>query len=103
MFDKRLKQLREETGLTQEELAKKLNISRGTYAHYETGKREPNFETLQNLASFFEVSVDYLLGKSILKRPEERIAFHLEDDELDPDDIVLIQNLIESLKKKHKK
>lgn len=103
MFSKRLKLLREETGLTQEELAKKLNISRGTYAHYETGKREPGFETLSLLADFFGVTIDYLLGKSILRHPEERIAFHLDDDELDPEDVILIKNLYESLKKKYKK
>lgn len=103
MFDKRLKQLREETGLTQEELAKKLNISRGTYAHYETGKREPNFETLQSLASYFEVSVDYLLGNSLLKNSSEQIAFHLNTEGLDPDDLIVIQNLIDQMRKKHKK
>lgn len=103
MFNVILKQLREEKGLTQEDMAKFLNVARATYANYETGNREPNYATLQNLSGFFEVTTDYLLGKSILKRPEERIAFHLEEDELDPEDIDLIKNLYESLKKKHKK
>lgn len=102
MFDKRLKQLREETGLTQEELAKKLNISRGTYAHYETGKREPKFETLQHLATYFNVSVDYLLGKSLLRNYNEKIAFHLNTDGLDLGDLEVIQNLIDQMRKKKK-
>lgn len=58
----RLKQLRTNTGLTQSELSVKLNIPRGTYAHYELDKRDPNYEMLTQIASFFNVSVDYLLG-----------------------------------------
>jgi transcriptional regulator with XRE-family HTH domain len=64
MLSKRLKQLRDEINLTQEELAKLLNLSRGTYAHYELGKRQPDYDTLMSIANFFEVSVDYLLGNS---------------------------------------
>ncbi|MFC0905859.1 helix-turn-helix domain-containing protein [Clostridium sp. MT-14] len=56
-----LKKLRIEKGLTQEELSKNLNINRATYAHYETGRREPDIETLRLLAKYFNVSVDYLL------------------------------------------
>ncbi|KIV53199.1 hypothetical protein AM501_08375 [Aneurinibacillus migulanus] len=63
MFGSRLKELRQRKRLTQEETAKRLNISRGTYAHYEIDKRQPDFATLQKLADFFDVSVDYLLGR----------------------------------------
>ena len=50
--------------MTQNELANKLGISRGTYAHYEINKRQPDYETLQKLADFFDTSVDYLLGRT---------------------------------------
>ncbi|MBN6187748.1 helix-turn-helix transcriptional regulator [Aneurinibacillus sp. BA2021] len=63
MFGIRLKELRQQRQLTQEETARRLNISRGTYAHYEIGKRQPDFATLQKLADFFDVSIDYLLGR----------------------------------------
>lgn len=65
-----LKKLRSERGLTQIELSKNLNINRATYAHYETGRREPDIETLKLLADYFNVSVDYLLGNSDKKESE---------------------------------
>lgn len=64
MLGQQLKLLRKSANLTQEELAKKLNITRGTYAHYELDKREPNYEVLTQLSNFFGVSIDYLLGKT---------------------------------------
>ena len=58
------KKLRLSMGLTQEELASKLNISRSRIGMYETGSREPDFETLELIADFFNVDMDYLLGRS---------------------------------------
>lgn len=58
----RLKELREEFGLTQKELAAKLNINAVTYLHYEKNQREPPLSLLVDFAIFFDVSVDYLLG-----------------------------------------
>ncbi|TEB13419.1 helix-turn-helix domain-containing protein [Pelotomaculum propionicicum] len=63
-FSRRLISLREQAGLTQEQLARKLNISRSALSLWELGKREPNHSTLQLLAKFFNVSIDYLLGNS---------------------------------------
>ncbi|MGI6298798.1 MAG: helix-turn-helix domain-containing protein [Saccharofermentanales bacterium] len=62
LLPQRLKQLRLENDLTQEGLAKHLPINRGTYAHYELGKRQPDLETLVRIAVFYNVSTDYLLG-----------------------------------------
>lgn len=64
MFGDRIKILRNKMKLTQEDIAKKLGIARTTYAMYEQNKREPDYETLQNIAKFFEVSIDFLLGRS---------------------------------------
>ncbi len=58
----RLKELREEKGLTQKELAKELNLNAVTYLHYEKSQREPPLAVLANMAIYFDVSVDYLLG-----------------------------------------
>lgn len=60
-----LKKLRTEKGLTQDELSKLLNINRATYAHYETGRREPDLETLKILAKFFNVTLDQLASSGI--------------------------------------
>ena len=62
MLGKRLKELRTAKDLTQQKLADMLDIPRGTYAHYEIGKREPDNATLLQLAKFFKVTVDYLLN-----------------------------------------
>lgn len=62
LFPTRLKQLRTEKNLTQQQLSDMLKISRNTYAQYETGRREPDFSTAQLIASFFDVTVDNLIG-----------------------------------------
>jgi transcriptional regulator with XRE-family HTH domain len=59
----RLSQLRKKTNWTQDDVARKLGIARTTYAMYEQGRREPDAETLSQLAELFEVTVDYLLGR----------------------------------------
>lgn len=64
MFAQRLEKLRLEKGLTHQEMADMLGITRQAYGNYESGKREPDFKTLDKLADFFNVSLDYLLGKS---------------------------------------
>lgn len=64
MLKNRLKILRESKKLTQQELADKLNLSRVRYNNYETGKRNPDYEVLQLIANFYDVSIDYLLGKT---------------------------------------
>jgi transcriptional regulator with XRE-family HTH domain len=77
-----LKQLRELEGLTQEELAKRLNISRSRLASYEQSQREPDLELLEIIADFFNVDLDYLLGRSStttrIDEPET-IAAHKND------------------------
>ena len=62
--NERLKELRLSRELTQEEFAKRIGISRSAVGMYEKGKREPDFETLELFADFFNVDMNYLLGKS---------------------------------------
>jgi len=64
MFAKRLEKLRVEKNLTHQQMADMLGITRQAYGNYENGKREPDLKTLSKLADFFNVSLDYLLGKS---------------------------------------
>lgn len=79
-FGVRLSKLRTEKKLTQAELANRLNIAKSTLAMYETDKREPSFETVQKIADFFDVKVDYLLGRTNDPSP---ISEKTEED-LDP-------------------
>lgn len=67
IFCERLKLLRLDKNLTQEHLAKAIQSSKGAIANYENGNRQPGLETLVNLADFFHVSVDYLLGRTDVK------------------------------------
>ena len=62
MIGEKLKRLRQKKKLTQTEFANKIGISRGTYAHYEINKRQPDYQTLIKIADFFNVSTDFLLG-----------------------------------------
>ena len=73
-FAKRLKKLRLNKHLTQDELAPELGISRSTLGMYETGKREPDFETLETIADFFNVDMNYLIGYSDVPHDWERIG-----------------------------
>lgn len=63
-FQRILKELRLSKGITQGELAKQLSISRSTIGMYESGSREPDFETLELIADYFNVDTDYLLGRT---------------------------------------
>ncbi|MBQ9117912.1 MAG: helix-turn-helix transcriptional regulator [Clostridia bacterium] len=62
LLGKRLKELREERGLTQSQVAQALLLHSVTYLHYEKSQREPPLSVLAEMAKFFDVSVDYLLG-----------------------------------------
>lgn len=61
-FSKRLKELRETAGLTQEQLANELNVSRGAISYYEKGSRTPDIEFLDSLAEYFDLPFDFILG-----------------------------------------
>lgn len=67
MFGKRLKTLRKDFKLTQAQLGKNLNLSQRTISGYENGLRFPDEQILNLIADFFDVSVDYLLGRTNIK------------------------------------
>lgn len=62
LFSIRLQELRKEAGLSQRQVAEKLNMRQQSYAQYESNKSEPNLETLAKIAEIFQVSADYLIG-----------------------------------------
>lgn len=63
MIGRRLKALREEKELKQEDVAKAIGVTPEAIGNYENGKREPKGEILTKLADYFQVSTDYLLGR----------------------------------------
>lgn len=90
MFSERLKELRTNNKLTQQELANTLRVSASTIGMYEQGRRSPDTETLNRLAEHFNVSVDWLLGRTTetniyspnsktVKKEETDIAVSLEE------------------------
>lgn len=73
MKGNRIKILREEKQMKQEELAKILSISASAIGMYERDEREPNDEIKLKLSNFFNVSIDFLLGKSDVRNPGKQI------------------------------
>lgn len=89
-YGDKLRNLREKLGLSQKELTDRLNINRSTYARYETSSTQPDFDTLKKLADFFEVSIDYILGRennlshqSQAEKDEAEFQAFINDPELE--------------------
>lgn len=61
-FAQKLKKAREDTGFTQREIARELNLKQGTIASYEIGRTQPDIETMGKLIDFYGISADWLLG-----------------------------------------
>ena len=77
-FADNLRRLRKSRKLTQTDLADKLGVGRSALSMYELGNREPDFETLETIADFFNVDMDFLVGREKEKTPVE-----LDERELD--------------------
>lgn len=65
----RIRNLREDRDLKQEDIARLLHCTQACYSNYETGKRDIPTEVLRTLADFYHVSIDYLLGQTSRKEP----------------------------------
>ncbi|SJZ38382.1 helix-turn-helix domain-containing protein [Garciella nitratireducens] len=103
MFGDRLKALRNEKNMTQSELAKLLNVSPSTIGMYEQGRRDPDTKTLAFLAEYFDVTTDYLLGRTDIRTPEpETIAAHHEGDEFTEEELEEIEKFKEFVRMRRK-
>lgn len=71
MLGKIIKELRKDKGITQEELGKIIGVTTSMVGMYETNARKPSYEVLSKIAEYFNVSTDYLLGKTPFKNEEE--------------------------------
>lgn len=84
-FSERLKQLREEKNKTLGQMAEDLNTTKASLSRYENDMRKPKMDFTQEIADYFNVSIDYLLGRTDIRQPEknnetiENIRQALED------------------------
>ncbi|MCP1147354.1 MULTISPECIES: helix-turn-helix domain-containing protein [Bacillus] len=81
MLSKRLKSVRKNKGLTQEELAKRVKTTKGTISNYENGHSTPSNEMLKDLADALNTTTDYLLGRTE-NISSEQVEYDLNDPEL---------------------
>lgn len=86
-FSERFKELRKSRNLSQQELANYLKTSKSSVNMYERGEREPGIEMLENIADYFNVDMDFLLGKSqtanhLLVKPFEQLPLAPRETQL---------------------
>lgn len=106
ILGKRIKKLREKNNLNQLELSKILNISNTTLSQYEAGNRTPNDEIKEKVADYFNVSVDYLLGRTEICSPEVENSkkdrcYVIDVSDLPEEAIKQIEDYIEYIRQKY--
>ena len=118
-FAERLKAERKKNNITQTQLAEKLYLDRSSISKYESGKQIPETPTLEKLADFFDVSIDYLLGKTDILNYEDNsslnsinenlstnglktLAAHFDEEQFTQDDLDDIENFIKFIISKKK-
>ena len=105
----RIKILREELNMTQQELADKLDGAKSTVAMYEKGSRKPSMEVLLKLSEIFNCSIDYLLCKTDTRNPEKinideaEVSFLTGVKGLNETNKMIIKNTLEALLAKQEK
>lgn len=108
VFGDRLKELREEKGVTQKILGKVTNVSDRVIGYYETSNRFPKDEQiLKALADYFDVSVDYLIGRTNLRAPENNSyelcgsCYYIRIEGLPPEAIKSIEDYVQLIRLKY--
>jgi transcriptional regulator with XRE-family HTH domain len=99
---KRIAYLRDKVGLSQVDLAKKLNVSPSTVAMWELGEREIKASTLIRIADFFNVSIDFLAGREHMIPETEDIDRLLQKKISDPDDYFFLDGYLEASEEEKK-
>ncbi len=97
-LDKKLRDLRQEHGMTQLQVAQKVGVTAAVISAYENGLRFPSYGILVKLAGLYDVTSDYLLGVSGRKNAESKYVVSL--DGLSPSNINLVMQIIDALKQK---
>ena len=78
MLGKMLKNVREKTNISQKEMASFLNVSQQALSRWEKSQTEPDYKTLIKISNYFDVSIDYLLGKTEIKNYENPFEDNIE-------------------------
>ena len=100
-----LVKLRKDKKMTQEEIAKELNMTQSTYQHYENGRAEPSIDTLCKLADYYHVTLDYIVGRKFVldigylsdeQKEIVRLIQKLDDVSLQPVK-ALLQSMVDNL------
>lgn len=94
----KLKSLRAEKRVTQSDVAEFLNIDRSTYGKYETGDSSPDYDKLVRLADYFQVSLDWFLGRTNIKSPIETIAAHHDGEDWTEEELEDIEKFKEFIR-----
>ena len=97
-FNIRVKELRVSRKLSQQELANFLKISKSSVNMYERGEREPGLDTLENIADFFNVDMDYLMGKS--DSPHSYFGTNIDQLTLEEQQLITIFRSLNEIGKK---
>lgn len=117
-FAEIFKYLRLRDGLTQKEMGERLGISKSAVSMYENGNREPDFELLETIADYFNVDMNFLLGKNkderyfldekttqiaqeIFESKELKLLFDAAKDS-SPEDLKTVHDMLLALKRKEK-
>ena len=98
MVGKIIRELRLEKGITQNELSNYLGLTPKMISFYELGERFPPYDIITKLADYFNVSTDYLLGRSNIKKPEKFIEDYRS---LSKEDIKKVEKYMQELKAKN--
>ncbi|UZQ85079.1 helix-turn-helix domain-containing protein [Thermoclostridium stercorarium] len=96
MLSERIKELRNEKGISQSALANHLGLTQQAIAKWEKGIAEPDSEMLKKIATFFDVSVDYLLGRTDIRK------LNKNDNEDFPEDVKVLMRSVSKLTDKQK-
>lgn len=104
-FGETLKRLRQRNNISQDELAKKLNVKQYVISSWEIERSEPNIEQIKFLSTYFNVPTDYLLGKDVIMVNDEKefeiVTNHFKQD-INDDVINEVIKLLEELNEKDK-
>lgn len=98
-FNENLKEARLKSGISQKDLAENIGVAKSTYSLYESGKREPNVDTIKKIASSLNVSADTLLG---IDNEPTTLAAHFDGDEYTESEMKEIKNFAAFVKNRRK-
>lgn len=89
-FGQRLRELRKQRGISQNELSKHIGVSKSSVNMYERGEREPSLETLEAIADFFNVNMDYLLGRT----PLDILVNSVDEKQFSKPAVIVVKRLL---------